>query len=260
MEKFFIVMNKTLSSKAFRVVLTLLLIGFLSYKGFKKNTVNPDKFDKILEQVKKDKKNSISIGIAKIQNKKNINTKKDNTSTAIKKEITPERQEIVDNIKNRELTEKFDKITNVLLKMKTLEGVYQDRLKNKKLNYKRTIKYGDVIYHLNTGIVSNDIAKNVTDPNSTTHSFMEIIKGDFISERLVGKKIGDKIEYTYQELLDSLPEDTRKVIDNSVMKRTSKDGDKTFEEAMKDIKIKYEVKVLDFISKDLIDKLELTAM
>ena len=241
MNKFFSYLYRIMSNKLTRIFLVIFVLVALVYSNYDKNKdkINADEVERIITKIKEDKKNiKKRPTVEYIVVKKNIvpeeelkEEKKEETAEEIEKKKQFDKE-------SKKIQEELKEITNVFLKFKLLEEEYQQRLKEKKINYNKVAKYGDVVYY-----------ENVMDFGNP-----DFQKGDFLSEKLVNKKIGQLITYTQEDLVNSLPEDVRDQVKTSI------------DEKMKEIKnldvpininILYKVKILDFINKKTIEKFKL---
>ncbi len=252
MNKFFSYLYRIMSNKLTRIFLVIFVLVALVYSNYDKNKdkINADEVERIITKIKEDKKNiKKRPTVEYIVVKKNIvpeeelkEEKKEETAEEIEKKKQFDKE-------SKKIQEELKEITNVFLKFKLLEEEYQQRLKEKKINYNKVAKYGDVVYYENVMDFGNPDFQN-----PSLHLFTKIEKGDFLSEKLVNKKIGQLITYTQEDLVNSLPEDVRDQVKTSI------------DEKMKEIKnldvpininILYKVKILDFINKKTIEKFKL---
>lgn len=255
MEKFFKNLYTILISKSFRFCFILFIIISLFYFHYRGN-FNKDKFLNNIELVKQ---NTKQLEIEKKYNIPNNIVKKqivkDNQkTTGIKKELTVEQKEGMKIIENR-----LKKIDNILLKMKELEKQYNEKLKNNKINYNRVIKKGDTIYFsLKTTIKSSNITNN---PSPTPMKLFTIAGGnDTVSKNLVGKRIGEKVTFTYDDFLIGMGEEEKQQVKqtmtdniNNIIKKYGVN-----KKILPNYEIIYEMEALDFISNNIIKELNLT--
>lgn len=242
MKNFFTQMFKILNNKYFRVLLTILVVILLFYKHLVTSKFNKNKFDDVITAIKNDKKIDDLVKKYEYADKTEV----------VKKQIikSDEEEEKI------EVDPKIKKITNILLKLQELEKNYKYNLKNNKINYKRVIKYGDTIYYSLRSIFNN----NQNDKNSPeSHFFIKLIKGDIFSDKLVGKRVGQKVIFNYDDMLNNMTEKDKKVVNNTI-NSTMDELNKKYgkgEKIFKNYNITYELTALDFISDDVIKELEL---
>ncbi len=246
---FFSYLYRIMSNKLTKIFLVILVIGMLGYSNYDRNKekINADEVEKIISKIKEERKNIKKYPtVEHIVIKKNIIPEEE-----IKEEKTEEEIKIEKQLEeeNKKIKEELKEITNVFLKFKLLEEEYQQRLKEKKINYKKISKYGDIVYY-----ESEMDFKNPSFENPVLHLFAKIEKDDFLGEKLVNKKIGQIITYTQDELINSLPEEARDQVRASI------------NEKLKEAKnlnvpinpnILYKIKILDFIDKKSIEKFNL---
>jgi hypothetical protein len=185
---------------------------------------------------------------------------------SLKKQIVPD--EHVEKMEEKQTIkkEKLNNITNIFLKLKMIEDAYLERLKNKKINLNRVSKYGDFVYYsMKTYFGDKSYSRYAAvNKNSTNHFFLKLKKGDFISDKLVGKKVGQVVNYNYNDLMASLPEEDRKFAMESVENAVNKVS-KHYKRGDANIKLPetkdllYSVAILDFIPAAMIKDLSLEA-
>lgn len=259
MKKIFYILYNIISSKLFKFCMVLGIFGFLFYTHFDKNYIDKEKLDEIISIIKKDKHSSDKT--------KDI---KNNENKNIKKDIVPEKIENNEAADDETLImEKDDgtlnNITNIVLKFKVLEENYKNKLKNNKIDYKRKIKYNDFIYYNNSVVIENinkiigeDIGiNNQVKQNNSANLFIKITKGDLISSKFIGKKIGDTVEYTQEDLINTIPEEYREQIKDNIKNIIKKSSTRIDKNIFDSKNIKYKIKILDFIDEEDIKKMEL---
>jgi hypothetical protein len=247
MNKFFKRIYEILSHKYFRIFLCVFVIVLIFGIHFDKKLLkdNKKKIDNVIKEIKKNNIDGIN---------------RENNIVVIKKEIVPEKVEDLE-LRDKQAVEgevsKFSNITNIFVKMKILEERYLKRVENKKLNYKRIVKYGDFIYY-SQAATFKDKRLAATGNNKKSNLFINIKKGDFVSEKLIGKKIGDKIKYSYIEMLNSLDEENKKNIDMYLNSEAGPGDKRTVREIIDASGLEYESEILDFIPIQLVEELKLS--
>lgn len=257
MEKFFKYLYAILGNKAFKICLVLaIIISFFCfhYRG----NFNKEKFTDTIELVKQntkqkeiEKKYKIDSNVIKKQITKDIN----DTDIDNKKELTEEQKKEMQVIKNR-----LKKIDNIFLKLKELEKEYNKKLTNNKINYNRVIKKGDAIYFSLQTIFETNNNSNNNQPASPMKMFTIAGGNDTISKKLIGKKIGEKIIFNYDDFLAGMGEGEKQQV-KQAMKDSINNTVKKYnvnKNIIKNYEIKYEMIPLDFISKNIIEELNLT--
>lgn len=243
MEKFFKYLYGIISSRIFKFCLVIAILSMLVLPHFKKEQINVEQIEKIIARIKDDR------NTVRYLNNKNKVFETEN----IKKEIVPENKKI-DNEKKLEEEKKdaenLKKVTNIFLKFKLLEDIYQNRLKNKKINYKKVAKYGDFVYY--ESVI--DFNKPEID-KPTMHFFLKLEKGDFISEKLIGKKVNEYSNYAQMELVDSLPGEAGREAREKIKAKMLEAENKGI--PIISSNIIYRIRILDFIPKDVADSLTL---
>lgn len=256
MEKFFKNLYAILGNKAFKICLVLaIIISFFCfhYRG----NFNKEKFTDTIELVKQntkqkeiEKKYKIDSNVIKKQITKDTN----NTDIDNKKELTEEQKKEMQVIKNR-----LKKIDNILLKLKELEKQYNEKLANNKINYNRIIKKGDTIYFSLKTIIKTGNKIN-TQPSSLMKLFTIVNEKDMMSKKLIGRKIGEKITFTYDEFLVGMGEEEREQVKQTITDNINNVVKKygVNKQILQNYEITYEMEALDFISKNIIEELNLT--
>jgi hypothetical protein len=246
MSNFFKKVYEVLSHKYFRILLCVLIVVLIFGVHFDKKILdnNRKKVDNVIVEIKKNKIKSVAP---------------ENNVIIIKKEIVPENVDELE-LKSKKAIDgevkKFAKLSNVFLKMKELEDEYVKRVKEKKINYKRVVKYGDFVYYSQSIIFKDTRMADVSDKKSNLFVFIK--QGDFISEKLIGKKVGGKVKYNYFDLLNSLEGEGRRNVEMYLNSEVGVGGEKkTVREIMVSTGLEYELTVLDFVPKQLVEKLEL---
>lgn len=255
MYKIFKSLNEFTKSKYFKILLGLIFVFLLLYVDFDKKYVDFKKGEEVFSKLfskkikKLDKKQNISDIIdAKYETmvieKPDLKRKKLIPDSEIKKELKKE--------------EEVEKITNVFLKLKNLEDRYNRRLKNNQINKSRRIKYGDYIYYSMEAIFDGNSNKR-----PTSHFFIKISEDDFLSKKLIGKKVGQSVEFNYVDMANNISKEEKKIIEDNlektmddINKKYSHDGVQIF----KSNKLLYKIKILDFIPEKIISDLSLDSM
>jgi hypothetical protein len=84
-----------------------------------------------------------------------------------------------------------------------------------------------------------------------SHFFMRILKSDSIGRKLIGKKVGQVVEYNYSDLVANLSEGDKKTIEESLNKVTTGVVDNGYAaqsvKLFDGTKIRYRISILDFI-------------
>ncbi|MDR2778130.1 MAG: hypothetical protein LBB13_01310 [Rickettsiales bacterium] len=270
MDKLFKFLNRLFGSRSFRLFLFLLVVFIIGQNKFRSaiKFIDVGKVEKIAGKVvwKKigpNRKANVTdvIGGEKTLNREQGTTMEYRQVSPAKKRLIPDAH--IEKIEERQTKKKeeFRNITNIFLKLKMVEEDYVERLKNKQINHSRVSKYGDFVYYsTKTSFKDKSYDSYADSKNSTNHFFMRLKKGDFLSEKLVGKKVGQVISYGYVDLIAGLPEENRKVIVES-MKYTMNKINKQYKKG--DIKLPeakdllYSVAILDFIADKTVKNLAL---
>lgn len=246
MSNFFSHLYKIISNRLVRFILILLVIVLVIYSGYdvNKEKINEQEVERIISKIKEDKNDIKKHGIERNKVVKKIIIKEKEEET---KEDIEEKKKMEEENKKRQ--EGVKEITNVFLKFKLLEDEYQKKLKEKRINYKRVAKYGDMVYYESEMDFGNPNAEN-----PVIHLFLRLEKNEMISERLVNKKIGQLASYTQNDLINQLPEDVGNQIRANIDKKLEqlKGMDVPF-----NMNVIYKIKILDFIDKDTVEKLNL---
>ena len=255
MEKFFKNLYTILISKSFRFCFILFIIISLFCFHYRGN-FNKDKF---LNNVELIRQNTKQLEIEKKYNITNDVVKKqivkDNQdANIVKKELTTEQKKDIKIIENR-----LKKIDNILLKLKELEKQYNEKLANNKINYNRIIKKGDTIYFSLKTIIKTGNKIN-TQPSSLMKLFTIVNEKDMMSKKLIGRKIGEKITFTYDEFLVGMGEEEREQVKQTITDNINNVVKKygVNKQILQNYEITYEMEALDFISKNIIEELNLT--
>lgn len=254
MEKFFKYLYTILGNKAFRICLVLaIIIGFFCfhYRG----NFNKDKFIDTVELVRQNTKQKEIE--AKYEINDNVIKKQIVKDTTInnKEEVATKQKQEMQIIKNR-----LKKIDNVFLKLKELETEYNEKLANNKINYNRVIKKGDTIYFSLKTIFETNNKLNTAYQPSSMKMFTVAGGNDLMSKKLVGKKIGEKIVFTYDDFLTGMNEVEKQQV-KQLMKDNINNTAKKYginKNIIQNYNIQYEMIPLDFISKNIIEELNLT--
>lgn len=224
------------------VVVVLILLVLPHFKK-NKSKISSEQIESVILKIKENGRHKKEGGIVKkkvvVSNEgdkelKNADRKEDdkNTKTEDKKD-----------------DETIEGITNVMLKFKILEDTYQERLKNKKINYKRVSKYGDVVYYENEIMLNSQYSKN-----PIMHLVIKLEDGDFISRQLVGKKVGEVSIYTQKEMANAYFDESTEYGRQAKAKLEELDKQN---EVMPTTKVIYKVKIIDFVQNETMKKLSL---
>jgi hypothetical protein len=182
------------------------------------------------------------------------------TQVPIKKHIVPDAHIEKMGEKQTLKKEKLKNVTNAFLKLKMVEDIYLERLKNKQIDYSRRSRYGDFVYYsTKTSFRDKNYERYANSSGSPeNHFYLKLKKGDFISDKLAGKKVGQVVKYGYDDLLASLPENDRKAIVENI-KATMNKVNRYYEN--KDVKLPetkdllYAVAILDFVPNKVVKDL-----
>ncbi|MDR1495037.1 MAG: hypothetical protein LBI29_03315 [Rickettsiales bacterium] len=260
MDKFFRFISTLSGKKYFRVLLALIALSIFvgSYLEYDFKFINRQKLSSILSTLKernKGKKIKKDTGKPNISDAIDSSTKipeEEKPGIVIKKQLRPDpelRKELVP------VEKKFKNITNIFLKLKILEDDYAQRRRDGKINRSRIAKEGDFVYYS-----METVFDTATTDHPQSRFFMKIFKSDKIGKKLIGKKIGQVVEYNYSDLIADLPEKDRKTIEESINSAMvdakniyAKYDIKPFNSA----KIKYRVSILDFIPSKVVKNLTL---
>lgn len=260
MINFFKYLYKIIGSKFFKIIIVLSIICVLFLTTFK-NNVNSEKFKDALKLVKEnstkdkfDKKYGTNDKVIKKQIVKSIDIKVANNETSNDE----------NNEQQNEKVEKIKKITNVLLKLKELDDNYRERVENGKIDYNRVIKNGDAIYYSLKSIINNVNNQSNNLGSTETRLFMIVKEQDDLSKKILGKKIGQKIHFNYNDLLANVTKEEKKQVNDIINEKIDRINKKLANnETLKqysinhDIDISYEITLLDFIDQETIDRLDL---
>lgn len=255
MDKFFKYLNDFAKSKYFKILIGLIFIFLLFYIDFDKKYIDFKKSEEVFSKLfskkikKPDEKQNISDIIdakyeVMVVQKPNLKKKKLIPDSEIKKGLEKE--------------EEIKKVTNIFLKLKNIEDRYNRRLKNDQINKSRRVKYGDYVYYSMEAIFDGNSNKQ-----PISHFFIKISEDDFLSEKLIGKKVGQSIEFNYVDMATNISEEEKKIIGDNlektmdeINKKYSRDGVKIFNNN----KLLYKIKVLDFIPEKIINNLSLDSI
>lgn len=257
MEKFFKYLYAILGNKVFKICFVLAIIFSFFYFHYRGN-FNKDKFIDTVELVRQNTKQKEIEKKYKVDNniiKKQIIKDVKDTMMDDKKESATEQKQEMQIIKNR-----LKKIDNIFLKLKELETEYNKKLANNRINYNRIIKKGDSIYFSLKTIFNTNSKINTTYQPSSMKMFTIAGGNDLMSKKLVGKKIGEKIIFTYDDFLAGV-EDGEKQQIKQIMKDNINNTAKKYgvnKNIIQNYEIQYEMIPLDFISTNIIKELNLT--
>jgi hypothetical protein len=140
---------------------------------------------------------------------------------------------------------KIKNVTNILLKLKILEDNYVERRKNNKIDHSRVAREGDRIYYSMEVKLGEGI-----EASQQSHLFMKLSRNDIMGKKLIGKKIGQVVEYGYSELTAGLGEKEKKSLEssmNSIIGNANSEYSKRKTKLFDSTKIRYRISILDFI-------------
>ncbi len=253
-----------ISTKYFRFALGFTVLALLFIYHFNGH-FNRDKFFDAIEAVRDNSK------------QKKVEERNKNNVIVVKKQIKIDDENVVDEKSSEENIEKTEeekekdekakketeilneKITNVFLKLRRVEEAYKYKLENKKINHKRIIKEGDFVYYSMRSIFNEDFENKHIMPNMNV--FIKVKKGDFLGDKLIGKKIGEAIQFSYNDMVDEVNPENSDVMKNKI-KDTLNTVNNIYNKDKKVItstKIYYEITPLDFVSNSLVKELGLEA-
>lgn len=240
--------NEIVKTKFFKIIVAVVILGIVFYMNFDVKRIDKDKLSSLLKKDRTVSKNITDIIDA---NYETMIKPKESENTTVKKQLIPDSL-IKKDIKKEE---KLKTITNVFLKLKKIEDNYQRRVENNQINKDRKVKYGDYIYYSNKAMFLDD---NNKDNEIRFYTLIE--KGDPISDNLIGKKVGDFVIINYYDIYkDISAEDRKKIKDafektfSDINKKYGKNGNKILDVEA----IKYKITVLDFVTKKMVDELNL---
>lgn len=252
--KFLKIFFELLSKRSVRIILAIVIFLTLIVIGAKKTYIDPQKLDQTIDVLsKKDKKNFefiVSENKKKEVMEQPKRAKINPTINIKKKEIVLDKYETEENIKNT---------TNLFVALSKLDDIYNERLKNKKIDYKRQIKDGDYIYIVfeTKDFLNEKFGKN--DYNYLNFRiFLPVTKDDDIYYKyIVNKKVGDKIVVPLSGVLDTIPEKNLEELKSGLTVKL-KQLDKSYnsiDDILKDSKQYFTI--LDFIPKNVVKELNL---
>lgn len=240
--------NEIVKTKFFKIIVAVVILGIVFYMNFDVKRIDKDKLSSLLKKDRTVSKNITDIIDASHET---MVQPKESENTTVKKQLIPDSL-IKKDIKKEE---KLKTITNVFLKLKKIEDNYQRRVENNQINKDRKVKYGDYIYYSNKAMFLDD---NNKDNEIRFYTLIE--KGDPISDNLIGKKVGDFVIINYYDIYkDISAEDRKKIKDafektfSDINKKYGKNGNKILDVEA----IKYKITVLDFVTKKMVDELNL---
>lgn len=247
MDKIFKFLNDLAKNKYFKIFLALVILGTLFYINFDKKYIDFEKAEKVIAKLFPKSNKNMTENVSKNMEEMPIEEEKEFDLS--RKEIVPDREVKKDLKKEEEL----GKITNVLLKIKKMDETYTKKEKSGKIDKSRRVKYGDFIYYSMEATYSTDDTKKPTN-----RFFMQIQKDDFLSEKLLGKKIGQWVEFSYTDMLNNVQLDEREEIEGNLEKtieiineKYGRDGVPIF----KNNRLTYRIKVLDFLTEQQLREL-----
>lgn len=240
--------NEIVKTKFFKIIVAVVILGIVFYMNFDVKRIDKDKLSSL---IKKDRTVSKNITDIIDASHETMVQPKESENTTVKKQLIPDSL-IKKDIKKEE---KLKTITNVFLKLKKIEDNYQRRVENNQINKDRKVKYGDYIYYSNKAMFLDD---NNKDNEIRFYTLIE--KGEPISDNLIGKKVGDFVIINYYDIYkDISAEDRKKIKDafektfSDINKKYGKNGNKILDVEA----IKYKITVLDFVTKKMVDELNL---
>ncbi|MDR1425579.1 MAG: hypothetical protein LBI70_01105 [Rickettsiales bacterium] len=265
MDKFFRFINVILNKKYLKILLMLVAGVILLYSVVKPNTklIDKRKLNSVLEGTKKrfkifkigEKFDKQKIDKQKIPPDKEERVKETPVQeVALKKQLKPD----IERQKKENITEKkIDSAISIFLKVKTLEKSYSERKKKGEIDHRKIAREGDIVYY--SMEVSVDGAGE--NQSQTNHRFfMKIVKNDPIARKLLGKKVGQTIEYSYSDLLENLDKKNKKNLEdtlNQAMQKANKLSPGQNLKILNNLNIKYRITLLDFIPRKIIRELAL---
>lgn len=241
--------NEIIKTKTFKIVASIIFLIIIFYVNFDFKRINKNKVSDVLSYVFKKKvagnKNITDI----IDAKYDTMVYQKEEQLIVKKKLVPD-SEIKKDI---ETEETLKVLTNVFLKLKKVNENYELRVKNKQINKVRQVKYGDYVYY---AMQATFLDKNTE--NNQSRFYTLVAKGDTISDKLIGKKVGQSVEIYHYDMYKGISEEDKKKIRDgfnkafeNVNKKYGKDGKNVLDIE----KIKYKITVLDFIPEKLVKEL-----
>jgi hypothetical protein len=272
MENFFIFMSTLTAKRGFRVFMSLLVLGILvgSYLKYNSRFVDRQKLSSTLgtlgERIRnrKDRKTEVppeerGAASSVLEGVPETLREERRPEVVVKKQLGPDAKPVNDMAP---MEEKIKGIANIHLKLKILEDSYLDRRKKNRIDRSRTAREGDFVYYSMETLFDIDTAASSYGGNNYPKGnfFMKILRNDVVGKKLIGKKVGQVVEYSYSDLTSGLPEKDRIDLEESfsnlmtiVNNEFAKYGLKLFNST----KIKYRIVILDFIARKMAEELAL---
>lgn len=235
--KFIKIIYAFLASRKGKFIIAFLVVVALFYTNFDKKYIDKDKIEYTIDYIANHKNEKIEKFINNDAKEKEVI--KDNQNIE-KKEIKPETYTKEVEIEN---------ITNVFLITSKLEGLYQERLKNKKIDYSKRVVEGSYIYYSLENIIGG---KSQGKPLK----FFYVIPKDDDSgyfKFFMNKKVGDVVDITLSDLVEDLnkEEDGGRQIANAIDMRI-KDVNKISRTGYNSNDFVQRYTILDFIPESFI--------
>lgn len=244
-------LNEIVKGKTFKFIASVVFLIIIFYVNFDFKRIDKDKVSSVFSYLfKKNKdasKNITDIIDAKYDTM--IYPKED--SKHIKKKLVPD-SEIR---KDLQVEETLNIITNAFLKLRKVNENYEARVKNRQINKVKQVKYGDYIYYSSKAKFLDSDAKG-----NESRFYLLVKKGDSISDKLVGKKVGQSVDIYYYDMYKGISSEDKKKIKDGFDKAFENINKKYGENGKKvvDIEnIKYAITLLDFIPEKLVKELSL---
>ena len=239
-----------LSKRSVKFLMGLIIFIVLFAIAAKEQYIDPEKFKTTIKLITaKDKKEFEFIfnENKKIEVLKEEKEKNKNVEEITKKEI---------KIDNYETEEKIKDSTNFFLILNRLNQVYEDRVKNKQIDYNRKVKDGDYLYvSIETDSLRNK--ENLVIGDSALNVFLPMYKKDnMYYDLLINKKVGYKLSITMDKVMTDIGDtkDLDEVL-NAKLKQLDPNTTTTIKEELKNTL--QTIVILDFIPKDVIKELNL---
>lgn len=266
--KFFRFLYAFFASKKGRFLLGFVILCLLFYIHFDKNYIDEEKI-----------RNAINF----LKDKDNANTnfiRSDEKEEEFYKKVDATTGKPIERIEKKELTpEEFDedvelnRMVNIFLIIAELNGIYNDRLKNNKIDYNRRIKDGDYIYYntkmnVDKTAILRDIDPEAADKMEKINKkikdegvrfFMKLTTSEAsYFNKFIGKKVGDTIYLNFDDMISDLDDESKEIINRGVDSEIAsmrKQYGISFD--FTDFEIEFEI--LDFIPDDFVKKHNLEA-